>query len=1461
VRDPLEAFHPATRTWFEETLSRPTPVQAATWPLLARGRSVLVASPTGTGKTLAAFLAAIDRLAHAPEPPRGERLRVLYVSPLRALAVDVERNLRAPLRGVLTTGARDGHPVRPVTVGLRTGDTPSRERVAMLRTPPDVLVTTPESLYLLLTSRARELLATVDTVIVDEIHQLVPTKRGAHFLLSLERLEDLRPRSAPPLVRVGLSATQRPLDVVARALAGRDAAGPRPITIVDQTAPRPLSLRIDVPPILSERVDEDPELAAREGRESVWPTIHERILAQVRAHRSTIVFANSRRLAERLAAALNELAGEEIALAHHGSVAREKRAEVEERLKRGAVPCIVATSSLELGIDMGAVDLVIQVEAPPSVASGLQRIGRASHHVGGVPEGVLFPKSRGDLVATVAAAEGVLAGEVEETRYPKNALDVLAQQIVAMCVDREVPVKDLLAMVRRAAPYEDLPESALRDVLDMLGGKYPSEAFAALRPRIVWDRKKDVLRAREGARTVAIGSGGTIPDRGLFGVYFWPAGGKARRVGELDEEMVFEMREGDVFLLGATSWRTVHIGHDRVLVEPAPGEPGRMPFWRGDGPGRSKAFGARIGALLRDLEAGAPNLAARLARIGVAEDGLRALAKLVADQRERGGVVPTDRRVVVERFVDDVGDHRVVVLSPLGARVLAPWGLLAAARLRDAGRGEPDLVTTDDGFALRVAAGGAPPATSEIVPPASAIDERLRAELARSPIFAAAFRESAARALLLPRRLPGARTPLWAQRRRARDLFAVAARFDGFPIVLEAFRECLSDIFDVSGLRELLGALESGEAELVVVDTAGPSPLAGQVLFSFVGCFMYQADLPLAERRAQALAVDPERLRELLGEVDLRAVLDPAVCAEHERALQRLRSPARGVDGAHDLLLSLGDVSVAELGARLEGRADAIAAELVREGRAYPMTIGAEERIVAAEDVARVAAALGAALPAGLPDALATAPEDAMRQLVARYARTHGPFRADDVARRLGVAVERVTKELAILSREGRLVRGRFPHGSGEGDADWCATDVLAVVRRRTLAELRRAIEPAPMETLGRFLLDWHGIVGPGRGDAALEAAVDRLAGLALPVSALETDVLPARVAGYAPQLLDAACATGAVVWVGVERLGATDARIALYPADRELDLAPPPGEAPGALPARIRRVLEDEGALFFADLHARLGGFEPELRAALWDMVFAQELTNDTLEPVRSFARRQERATPRGAPPRRPAREGRWTLRRARWPRYASPTECATALARTLLRRHGILSREAVAEECVAGGFAALYPVLCAMEDAGQVRRGWFVRELSALQFALPGSDDRLRTAASARVAPCVLSAVDPASPWGALVSWPAPRGSTRPQRAAGARVVLTDGALGAWLGATGALATFAATPANARDVARALAGLAAREPARVVALREIDGAPARESDLAPALVDAGFRPSGPGFVFRALPTCEGAS
>jgi ATP-dependent helicase Lhr and Lhr-like helicase len=1456
--DPLSSFTPQVRDWFTRSFERPTEAQAQAWPAIAGGQNVLVSAPTGSGKTLAAFLWGLDRLV--ADPRKG---RLVYVSPLKALSYDVEKNLRAPLRGI---GGQ-------ISVAIRTGDTPQRERQAMLRTPPDVLITTPESLYLMLTSRAREFLAETDSVIVDEIHAVARTKRGAHLALTLERLEDVAGR---PLQRIGLSATQRPLEEVGRFLVGPG----RKCRIVDAGLRKPLDLKIHVPAEDMSEPDAhdvtDPAvggmgtaagggdlvgsgLGSHDGQpatsRSIWPAIYPELLDLVRQHRSTIVFVNNRRGAERLAVRLNELAEQDIARAHHGSLAREERLVVEDLLKSGELPCLVATSSLELGIDMGAVDLVIQVESPKSVTAGLQRIGRAGHGVGEVSRGRIFPKFRADLLECAVVAKRIRDGDIEPTVVPRNPLDVLAQQIVALtATGDEWKVPELHELVRRAYPFAELSRELLDSVLDMLDGRYPSDEFAELRPRIVWDRVEDTIRARKGALQLAVTNAGTIPDRGLYGVHL-PDG---RRVGELDEEMVYEARPGQTFLLGASTWRIEEITRDRVIVTPAPGAPGAVPFWRGDGVGRPRELGEAIGAFARDTVERDP--AELAADYDLDERAASNLVAYLREQREATRVVPSDRTVVIERFRDEIGDWRLCVLSPHGGRVHAAWALALSARIRDQFGLEADAIWSDDGIIVHLPDADEPPSAELVLVQPDEIEELVVRELSGSALFGARFRENAARALLLPRARPGKRTPLWQQRLKAQSLLEVAKRYGQFPIVLETYRECLRDVFDLPGLEALLRGLHTRELSLVEVETQRASPFASSLLFDYVATYMYEGDTPNAERRAAALSLDRELLRELLGQEELRELIDPGALEEVEADLQRTseRTRAANADGLHDVLRAVGDLTAEEAQQRCLEAVSALRMlrDLEKQRRAVRMPIGAEERWLAAEDAGLYRDALGAVPPDGLPEVFVEEVEEPLARLTRRYARTHGPFTTRQVSERYGIDFGPVLRELEAA---GSVVRGQLRPGGSE--REWCDTEVLRRLRRASLATLRKEVEPAEQRALARFLPAWQGVdAGGAPGMDRLREVLVPLQGLALAPAVWERDVLPCRIGSYSQTWLDQLCASGELVWVGAGALGQRTGRVALYFREDARFLGPPPfkgerpvGPAHDALRARLER-----GAAFWSDLLADLANTEPvELQEALWDLAWAGEVTNDAFAPLRAprlslakGARDGGRRFARRRRPGAPQVQGRWSLTAPLFSDAPSHGPRMRALAELLLERHGIVTRETVLAEGILGGFAALYGELANLETLGTARRGYFVEGLGGAQFALPAAIERLRTMrADEPAAPLVLAVTDPANPFGATLGWPKRDHDSgrRPSRVPGAYVVTLDAEPVLYVERGGKALLPLREPAEEwlRPALEALADAVRRGRVPRLGIERFDGEPVVGSETGELLIELGFRQS----------------
>ncbi|QGG96370.1 Lhr family helicase [Actinomarinicola tropica] len=1501
----LDRFSPAVRAWFDTSFPEPTAAQTEGWAAIASGEHALVLAPTGSGKTLAAFLWGIDRLANEPVPEAERRTRIVYLSPLRALAVDVERNLRAPLVGIGLAAERLGLTLHTPTVGTRTGDTPADERRRLVRNPPDILITTPESLYLMLTSQARETLAGVDTVIVDEIHALAPTKRGSHMALTLERLEEVTDRSPQ---RIGLSATQRPLDEIARFLGGRgDDGRPRPVTIVDAGTRKELDIEVVVPVedmgALGEVIDGPADISVLPGgggpaaaappvRRSIWPSIHPKVLELIEEHRSTLVFVNARRLSERLATRLNELAAgdenrgaeadgrppepaHELVKAHHGSLSRERRLLIEDELKRGDLKALVATSSLELGIDMGAVDLVVQVESPGAVSRGLQRIGRAGHQVGEPSRGRIFPKHRGDLVEAATVVRRMHEGLIEHTRYPRNTLDVLAQQIVAMVAMDDWHVDDLARIVRRSATFAELSDEVLFATLDLLAGRYPSDEFAELRPRIVWDRVEGTIRARAGAQRLAVTSGGTIPDRGLFGV-FLPEG---TRVGELDEEMVYESRVGETFLLGATTWRIEDITHERVVVTPAPGQPGKMPFWHGDRPGRPLELGRAMGELVRHVR-GLPAeraMAELRERHGLDELAAQNLVAYLDEQAEATGAVPDDRTVVVERFRDEIGDWRVCVLTPFGAQVHAPWAMALRGRLQERWGVDIDLMWSDDGIAVRLPEAIDELPLEELLVEPEDIGDLVIRELPNTALFASRFRECAARALLLPRRRPDQRTALWQQRQRAADLLRVASAYPEFPILLETTRELLNDVFDLPALREVLSDLRSRKVRAVAVETPRSSPFAQSLLFGWIGQFMYDYDAPLAERRAAALALDRDLLHELLGAEELRDLLDPGALRDVQSDLQRLSEGrrARDADELHDLLRILGPLSTDELAERAEASpsvVDSWIAALVEERRAYVVVVGGDDRVAATDDAARLRDALGIAVPMGLPAAFTDPVPDPLGDLVARYARTHGPFLTAEVADRLGADRARIAQILERMEADGRVVRGEFrPDGT---EREWCDPDVLRQLRRRSLAVLRNEIEPVDGSALGRFLPLWQGVGSARQGLDGLVEVVGQLQGAAIPMSVLEADVLPARLRGYRPSDLDALCTAGEVVWVGAGPLGSTDGRVRLIFRDQAGLLVTPPDDEPPSEPVHLALLehLEQRGASFWPDLQRAVAAAElpyddETVLAALWDLVWAGLVTNDSLAPLRALGTRAGRKGGGGGSARRrgpraaarlarlgpPAAAGRWSLVAPLLEPLPTATESAHARAGQLLDRYGVLTREAALGEGAEGGFAGVYPVLKALEERGHVRRGYFVAGLGAAQFALPGAVDRLRAVRERgddAGEPVVLAATDPAQPYGAALPWPPTDG--RPARAAGAFVVLAGGVPAVYVERGGrTVVTFEGH--DRVDWPRALAELVDRGRVRAFEIAKADGEPIGGTELAARLEAAGFVPGYRGMIRRA--------
>lgn len=1623
----LELFSNSVRHWFADAFGAPTAVQAEAWQAIARGENALVIAPTGSGKTLAAFLWAIDALMgeKARVAEAGEKwvrgVRVLYVSPLKALGADVDRNLQGPLSAIselaAVESARRGAKAPEIRTAMRTGDTPADERRKIARNPPDILITTPESLYLMLTSAAREALRTVETVIVDEVHALAGDKRGAHLSLSLERLDDLL---EAPAQRIGLSATVRPRDEVARFLGGA-----HPVTVVATEAPPSLDLSVRVPvrdmtavpafggfagagdgtrqrgagprrapvenawksdralrAVMAEGASPAPHPDSRLGSSSIWPHIEAAILDEVLAHKSTIVFVNSRGLCEKLTARLNELYAKRLGLdaphsevagfwaaagsgdatafgddvvrgvptgsdamrgapgasfrsdigsttalvtepavviakAHHGSVSKEKRLQVERELKAGKLPCVVATSSLELGIDMGSIDLVLQVAAPPSVASGLQRVGRANHQVGGRSQGVIFPRTRVEVIDAAVMAEGMEAGAIESTRLVRNALDVLAQQTVAtvaMAPDG-LPADDWLACVRRSACYADLGRRSFEGVLDMLAGRYGSGEVAEFAPRILWDRETGLLTPRPGSQRLAVTAAGTIPDRGMFSVVL-PEGDARqgrRRVGELDEEMVMESRVGDIIALGTSTWRIKEIGADRVIVEAAPGRAARLPFWHGEAIGRPYETGRARGALVRALDGGiaraseqdeapinrseegtmAPALRDRLTADGLDEDARCNLAALIEAQRACTGAVPTDRRLVVETCPDETGDMRVILHSPFGRRVHEPWALAVAHRVTTALGFDPQAVASDDGIVLRVpAAEDALPGSDLFRFDSDELESIVRERVGFTALFAARFRECAARALLMSPTAPGKRAPLWQQRLKGGQLLEAARREEDFPIVLEALRECLQDVFDLSALREVMDGLASGSIKMSEVRTAAPSPFAAPLVFGYLGEHLYEGDLPHAERQASLLSVDPTLLGELLGTGAVEDMLDTEVVARTVAELQRTADgwKARGAEGVADLLRELGPLTVEEIAARTEGGEVAVLlADLEAAHRAFSAVISGEKRWAAADDGPRLSAVLGIVAPLWAQrEGKLSRPLDG---LAGRFARTHGPFDSEEAACTLGVGVALAAESLERLAAEGRLVR--------LGPDRWADGAVLARLRSRSLARAREAVRPVPADAYVRFLLDRQDIARAGEptlaGIDGVAQVIAQFEGAALPMEQWEREVLPARVPDYRPAMLDELIAAGEVLWAASTVGEAhpisffpTDSPLAPLPVDAQAGVAEASAAEPGeledpSLDAIVRHVLVAQGPLTFralTDGAVQLAGpvarTDREVAEALQRLVWKGEATSDGLgfpragglaaaasasaaggqtpppsrrrassrrgRSLHSEARRAARAAVVGRQVASTAFDaalaGRWS---ALAPSGQSSTVQAVALVESLLDRYGVVTRDIALAAGVPGGLSMLYPVLRAMEEAGDLARGMFVEGMGPAQFAQRETVEALRAFAqpadaSAPASLVALPADDPACLFGAGIPWPdvawdaageAPAADSalvaaRPSRREGALVVVADGAPVLW--AAPRLKSLLAFSADEKLLEAAVAALVAS----VRAALKREGAPA---------------------------------
>lgn len=1536
--DPLAQFSPAVADWFRQSFTRPTAVQAEAFAAIGRGEHCLLTAPTGSGKTLAAFLTAIDRLAaeHSADEQQDtdhqrRGVRVLYISPLKALGVDIDRNLTAPLVGIAHAAALRGEAPPQLHTAVRSGDTPASDRARMRTHPPDILITTPESLYLMLTSQVREILRTVDCVIVDEIHALAGTKRGAHLAVSLERLDEL---TTAPLQRIGLSATVTPLQDTADFLTGH-----RPVTIINPPAAKSLDITVRVPVPDLTNLPQPEELgiapaavtdSALPTRNSIWPFVEADLMKRLDDNRTTLIFVNSRRTAERLTSRLNELhaarcedgwqpqqirrlpaqtmgggqsdvvsgAPATLARAHHGSVSKDQRAEIETLLKSGQLPCVVATSSLELGIDMGAIDEVIHIGCPPSVAAALQRTGRAGHQVGEVSRTVLYPLHAVEVWECAAMATAMAAGALEATTLVRNPIDVLAQQLVAMTAVAPatgLAVEDAFALVRRSANYHALPREIFDSVVGMLAGDYPATDFAGLAAQVDYDRTAGVLHPRRGTQRRAITGGGTIPDRGLFGVFLVgsadPAADPAeprgaarpqrriagRRVGELDEEMVHESRVGDVISLGASSWRVEEITHDRVLVSPAPGQSGRLPFWMAESQSRDASFIAHLDAAAQHPEQ----------QVGLDENALDNLRRLLQEQRSAVATLPSAQQLVIESFRDEVGDWRVVIHSHYGRAVNAVWAQLISAELQRAQDYDPQAVASNNGIMLRLPDQEGPPDVSAwLVTEPAEIPTAVAAGIEHTALFAGRFRECAARALVLPPSRPGTRAPLWQQRQRAAQLLSVTAAYPQFPVRVEAARECLADVYDLPALTSLMEGLSTRRIPVLAVTTSQPSPCAQAQLMSYTAAFMYEGDIPTAERRAALLSLDFSHLAQLLGTTDLSSLLDAEIIAAVEAELQWC-DPQRQFthrDGVEQALRQLGPLTVDELTQRAAAP-ELVAGwleELHTAGQIMPLRRAEVDYLAAASDAAALRDGLGVPTPAGVVAGIA--PVDPVDGLVRRYARTHGPFTARALADRFGLPVGLVRPLLDELTARGELQRGLFRSAAATATADdaqeqqYITPEILRRIRVRTLAAAREAVAPVSPAAYVETLHALHGLTDPGSGVDGVLAACELIAGVRLPISALDTLVLAPRVRDYQPWMLDELLSAGEVVLRGEGAAGLSDGWVSVHPVETaELTLArratPVSTTELSPTAQAVLRQLEG-GAQSYRSIADQLSDEDaPHGEDALWELFWAGLITPHSAAPLRAVlagaGKRSggaHRAPVRGTRPQR-LRMGRSTLAQsarahrlsAGSPRVAGlwsalplgptgePAEQPDTMsqlthlageAELLLDQYGLITKGIAHAVEYPGGFAALYRVLSGLEDAGIVQRGWFVDGLGAAQFATTAVVNALRDAHShqesradqlgtALIAPqplaedaVVLAASDPANPFGAALDWPPALGTARPARKAGAIVIMVDGQLVAYLergGKTLLLFETATIPEEAP------AALTPAQRAGLTALREV--------------------------------------